>query len=54
MKAKRLDCFQVNGKVFVVDSETGILVQCQQLSNTIMPTFNEYEAIFNVLEEANN
>lgn len=51
MKAKKLECFEVNGKIFVVEPETGILIQCQKLPDTLMPTYNEYQAIFDIVED---
>lgn len=45
MKAKKIECYTVNGKVFVVD-ENGILRQCELLPETVMPTFQEFSAIF--------
>lgn len=50
MKAKKLECFTVNGKVFIVD-EAGILRQCKLLPETVTPTFAEYEAIFKKVDE---
>lgn len=45
MKAEKIECYMVNGKVFVVD-ENGILRQCELLPETVMPTFQEFSAIF--------
>ncbi len=45
MKAKKTECYLVNGKVFVVD-ENGILRQCKLLPENIMPSFEEFSAIF--------
>jgi len=45
MKAKKLNCYTVNGKVFVVD-ENGILRQCELLPETVVPSFQELSAIF--------
>lgn len=50
MKAKKVEGFIVNGKIFMINSD-GILVQCQELSITKMPTFAEYEAIFDLCDE---
>lgn len=45
MKAKKLECYTVNGKVFVVD-ENGMLRQCELLPETVMPSYQEFSAIF--------
>lgn len=50
MKAKKLDCFTVNGKIFVVD-EDGMLKQCKLFPDTVTPTFAEYSAIFEKVDE---
>ena len=41
MKAKKLECCTVNGKVFVVD-ENGILRQCELLPETVMPSYQNF------------
>lgn len=54
MEAKSLKCYEVNGKVFIIDSASGILKQCQVLPDTVMPTFKEFEAICNQYDKENN